>query len=169
MNGRNGEVAQIECETLATFLASSTARSHPEGATKKATSANALRTSLRTFLNYAHEAGDTRSNRTRLVRRALSSTPSPRASSDEEQGRLLLALAAGTGPEAKRDHALFAWTLGSGIRLGSALALETRDLLLVQQDCGTGRSPAPRSTQGVTKVLCARSSRPERAPSLTDP
>jgi integrase len=48
--------------------------------------------------------------------------------SDDEAGRLLLALSNGTGREAKRDHALFALMLGSGIRLGSALALEVGDV-----------------------------------------
>jgi site-specific recombinase XerC len=41
---------------------------------------------------------------------------------------LLVALAKGSGPEARRDHALFALMLGSGIRLGSALALEVGDV-----------------------------------------
>jgi site-specific recombinase XerC len=50
--------------------------------------------------------------------------------SDDEAGRLLLALSKGTGHEAKRDHALFALMLGSGIRLGSALALEVGDVEL---------------------------------------
>jgi site-specific recombinase XerC len=48
--------------------------------------------------------------------------------SDDEAGRLLLALSKGTGAEARRDHALFALMLGSGIRLGSALALEVGDV-----------------------------------------
>jgi site-specific recombinase XerC len=39
-------------------------------------------------------------------------------SRDDEQGRLLQALAAGVGPEARRDHALFALMLATGIRLG---------------------------------------------------
>ncbi|MFN0007032.1 MAG: tyrosine-type recombinase/integrase [Planctomycetota bacterium] len=139
-SGNNGNVEEIDHETLATFLASSTARSRPDGATKKATSANALRTSLRTFFRYAHEAGYTRSNPARLVRRALCGTPPPRAMSDEEQGRLLLAFGAGVGPEAKRDHALFALMLGSGIRLGSALALETRDVDLERGELALRRT-----------------------------
>ena len=122
------EVEAIDHETLAAFLASPAARERPDGRAKKATSANALRTSLRTFFRYSHEAGYCTSNPARLIRRALCGAPPPRALSDEEQGRLLLALSKGTGPEAKRDHALFALMLGSGIRLGSALALEVGDV-----------------------------------------
>ena len=123
-----GNVEEIDHETLAQFLASPAARERPDGKTKRATSTNALRTSLRTFFRFAYDAGYCRSNPARLIRRALCGSPPPRALSDEEAGRLLLALSKGTGPEAKRDHALFALMLGSGIRLGSALALELGDV-----------------------------------------
>ena len=63
-----------------------------------------------------------------MIRRAMCGAPPPRSMSDEEQGRLLLALSQGVGPEAKRDRALFVLMLGSGIRLGSALALEVGDV-----------------------------------------
>ena len=125
---RSVNVEEIDHETLAGFLASPSARERPDHRAKKATSANALRTSLRTFFRYCHDAGYTRSNSARLIRRAMCGAPPPRAMSDEEQGRLLLALSKGVGPEAKRDAALFTLMLGSGIRLGSALALEVGDV-----------------------------------------
>src|SRR5881397_2422170 len=56
-NGRGTTVEEIDHEALAQFLASPCARTRPDGVTKKATSTNALRTSLRTFFRYAHEAG----------------------------------------------------------------------------------------------------------------
>ncbi len=124
----SGDVEAIDHETIAQFLASPVARTRPDGRGKKATSANALRTSLRTFFRYAHEAGYARSNPARLIRRAICGSPPPRALSDEETGKLLLALSQGKGPIAERDHALFALMLGSGIRVGSALALEIGDL-----------------------------------------
>jgi site-specific recombinase XerC len=126
--GHSGAVEDIDHETLAQFLASPAARERPDHKTKKATSANALRTSLRTFFRYCHDGGYTRSNPARLIRRALCGSPPPRALSDEEAGRLLLALSKGAGPGATRDHALFSLMLGSGIRLGSALALELDDV-----------------------------------------
>jgi integrase/recombinase XerD len=126
--GRGGAVEDVDHEDLATFLASPVARTRPDGRTKRATSTNALRTSLRTFFRYAHDAGYTRSNPARLIRRALCGAPPPRSLSEEEQGRLLLALAQGKGAAAERDHALFALMLGSGIRIGSALALDVGDV-----------------------------------------
>jgi site-specific recombinase XerD len=126
--GHSLAVEEIDHETLAQFLSSPSARDRSDGKTKKATTANALRTSLRTFFRYAHEAGYTQSNPARLVRRALCGTPPIRALSDDEQGRLLLALAQGKGPAAERDRMLFVLMLGSGIRVGSALALEASDV-----------------------------------------
>jgi site-specific recombinase XerD len=56
-HGNAAAVEQIDHETLAAFLASPAARERPDGETKQATSTNALRTSLRTFFRYCHEAG----------------------------------------------------------------------------------------------------------------
>ena len=123
-----GTVGEICHENLAAFLASPVARTRPDGRGKKATSTSAMRTTLRTFFRYAHEAGYTRSNPARLIRRALCGSPPPRALADEEQGNLLLALSKGTDPDARRDHALFALMLCSGIRIVSALALEVGDV-----------------------------------------
>ena len=126
--GHGCDVDAIGHEDLAQFLSSPNARTRPDGQTKRATSVNALRTSLRTFFRYAHEAGYTRSNPARLIRRALCGQSPPRALSDEEQGRLLLALSQGKDDASRRDHALFTLMLGTGIRIGSALALEARDV-----------------------------------------
>jgi site-specific recombinase XerD len=126
--GKSPAVEEVDHECLAEFLSSPSARERADGKTKKATTANALRTSLRTFFRYCHDGGYTQSNPARLVRRALCGTPPIRALSDEEQGRLLLALADGKGPAAERDRMLFVLMLGSGIRIGSALALEADDV-----------------------------------------
>src|SRR5882672_8140593 len=94
-------VEEIDHETLALFLASPRARTRPDGKAKKATSTNALRTSLRTFFRYAHDAGYTRSNPARLVRRALCGTPPIRALSDDEdleRGELQLRTTKGNVP-----------------------------------------------------------------------
>ena len=68
----------------------------------------------------------------RLIRRALTSPPPPKGLSPDEERRLLATLAAATGPEAERDHAMFALMLASGIRLGSAVALLVEDVDLAR-------------------------------------
>ncbi len=121
-------IERIDHELLAQFLSSAAARERSDGRTKRATTANALRTSLRTFFRYAHAGGYIRSNPAHLIRRAICGLPPPRGLSDEETNRLLVALAFDPCREARRDHALFALMLGSGIRLGSALGLEVGDV-----------------------------------------
>jgi site-specific recombinase XerC len=125
---RPSDVEEIDHETLAEFLVSPAARERSDGRTKSPISANALRTSIRTFFRFTCDAGYSPSNPARLVRRALCGSPPPRALSDEESGALLAALSQRTGPEARRDRALFVLMLGSGIRLGSALALNIDDV-----------------------------------------
>jgi integrase/recombinase XerC len=117
-------VEEITHEGLARFLASPDARQRGDGRSKKAGSANALRTSLRVFFKYVHEAGYAPTNPARLIRRAVCGRPPPRGLSDAEAQRLMDALILAQGPEARRDHLLFDLMLSTGIRLSAALALD---------------------------------------------
>ena len=121
-------VEDVTHEDLARFLNSDRARHRPDGKGKKATSTNALRSSLRTFFAYAHAAGLTQQNAARLVRRARCAPPPPRGLSRDEQERLLDVLGAAQGEEAERDRVLFEVMLSTGIRIGSCLALDVGDV-----------------------------------------
>lgn len=127
-NGRDADIANVTPNTVAEFFGSDAARLRARGGSKRATSANAMRTSLRCFLRWAHESGLASSNAARLLRRARCAPPPPKALRDDEQTRLLGVLAAATGPEAERDRVLIELLLGSGIRLGSAIALDVQDV-----------------------------------------
>ncbi len=122
------DVQAVTHEVVARFLSSPAARIRPDGQAKKATSANALRTSLKVFLGYLHKAGITESDAGRLIRRAICSPGPPKTLSPAEQVRLLEVLAAGDGFEAERDHVLFALMLRTGIRVGSAVTLNVNDV-----------------------------------------
>jgi site-specific recombinase XerD len=65
-----------------------------------------------------------------LIRRARCSPPPPRALSEPDQRRLLAVLQKAKRPEAERDHALFHVMLATGIRIGSAVALDVEDVFL---------------------------------------
>ena len=145
--GLGSDLRDLDHEVLARFLASPAARTRPDGAAKRATSTNALRSTIRTFFGWVHAAGYTSTNPARLVRRARCGSPPPRALSDDEQQRLLDALAAAEGPEAERDNALFACMLATGIRVGSAVALDVEDVDL---------------DAGVLYLRRAKGDRPER-------
>lgn len=126
--GRRDELEGIDHEVVALFLVSDVATLAPDGRRKRATSMNALRSSLRTFFGYLHAAGWTRSNPARLVRRARCGSPPPRALSDAERERLLAALDGAIGREGERDRVLFRLMLETGIRVGSALGLNVEDV-----------------------------------------
>jgi len=117
-------VESLTHEDIARYLASPSARTRLDGTPKKATSMNVRRSCVRTFFGYVHQAGYTTNNPARLVRRALCGTAPPRTLSPDEQARLLKAIATAKGPQARRDHMLFHLMLATGIRLGSALALD---------------------------------------------
>jgi integrase/recombinase XerC len=113
---------------VAEFFSSDDARRSARGGPKKPTSANAQRTSLRNFFRWAHESGLTATNAARLLRRARCAPPPPKALHADEQERLRDALAKATGPEAARDRMLVELLLGTGLRIGSAVALNVEDV-----------------------------------------
>ncbi len=125
---RSRVIERIDHEDLAVFLSSPAARMRPDGTPKKATSTNALRTSLRCFFSYANAAGFTAQNPARLIRRARCGAPPPRALSKDDQRRLLMTLSKGTGFAAERDYLLVHLLLASGLRIGSALGLDVEDI-----------------------------------------
>jgi site-specific recombinase XerD len=123
-NGIQPELDAITTSVIARFLTSDAARKTADGAAKLATTANALRTSIRCFFAYAELAGFVARSPGMLVRRARCGEPPPRALSDSEV-ELLLQVAAKGEP---RDELLVRLLLGTGLRLGEALALEVGDI-----------------------------------------
>jgi site-specific recombinase XerD len=142
--GHIDDVDSLTHETLARFLVSGDARTSRRGGPKKATSMNALRSSMRAFFHYVHEAGWARQNPARLVRRARCAGGPPRGLSDEDRERLLSTLALAPGQEAQRDHALFTLMLGTGVRLSAALALTDADVDIERGEVTIQRSKGDR-------------------------
>lgn len=126
------DVDELGHERIAAFLVSSDARGSRRGGPKRATSMNALRSSLRAFFCYVHSAGWSRQNPARLVRRARCAGGPPKGLSELDRERLLSTLASAVGREADRDSMLIHLLLESGIRLSSALALTNADVELEQ-------------------------------------
>jgi len=126
--GDRADISSIDHEDLAAFLASPEANERPDGGRKKATSTNALRTSLRCFFAYAHAAGWVSSNPARLIRRARCGPQPPHGLSKAVQERLFAALAEGKGEEADRDAVMFRLMLTLGLRVGEVVGLDTGDV-----------------------------------------
>ncbi len=121
-------VADLTPGVIAGFFADTATRASARGGTKKATSLNAMRTSIRCFAGYLRDTGRTAENPGRLLRRARCAPPPPRALHDDEQQRLLEVLRAATGTEGERDRMLVTLLLRTGIRIGSAIALDVEDV-----------------------------------------
>ena len=127
----NASIAEIENlthEHIARFLASDVTTKRADGAPRKATSANALRSSVRTFCGYVHAAGYVAANPARLVRRARCGAPKPKALSDAEVAKLRAAMDTARTPAELRDRALFTTLLDAGLRIGSALGVDVEDV-----------------------------------------
>lgn len=132
--GRGADVADVDPEAIARFLIAPASQVRADGRAKRPSSMNALRSSLRGFFGYLHQAGLATLNPARLVRRARYNPGPPRALSVEEERRLLAALDAGEGQEAERDRVMFRLMLATGIRLGSTVALEVGDVDLDRRE-----------------------------------
>ena len=126
--GLSTQVADLTPDVLARFFSADAAKTSCRGGPKRATSLNAMRTSIRCFAQHLHDAGLVMANPARLLRRARCAPPPPRALHADEQKRLLDVLAPAAGPEAQRDRMLVELLLGTGIRIGSALALDVEDI-----------------------------------------
>jgi site-specific recombinase XerC len=122
------DVAQLEPEHVARFLASAEALRRPDGRTKRVGSLNALRSSLRGFFAFLEASGYVERSPARVLRMARVGATPPKGLTTTDVAALLAVLAADTSVAGRRDRALFAFLLGTGARLGSALALEVGDV-----------------------------------------
>jgi len=104
---RTTELAHIDHETVALFLASAKVRKRADGRPRKPTSANALRSSLRCFFGFAHAAGYASANPARLVQRARCDQRERKALPDGDCERLVAALNGARSLSELRDRALF--------------------------------------------------------------
>jgi site-specific recombinase XerD len=126
--GLSGQIEDLSHEHLARFLVSPGATTRPDGKGKTATSVNAMRSSLKTFFRYLHDAGLVDKNPARLIKRAMTAPPPPRSLTVDEEERLLAVLAQAEGVEGERDAVLFRMLLGTGLRLSSAVGLDIEDV-----------------------------------------
>ncbi len=154
------DVAGLSHERVAEFLASPAARVRPDGQPKLATSVNVLRGSLKNFFRYCHLAGLTDSDVGRLIRRAHCSTAPPRWLSPDECTQLLRTLKAERGAIARRDAMFVQLLLGTGVRLGTALALTDADVdlprrLLALREMKGDRPDLLVISAGIAKALRA--------------
>ncbi|HEX5050563.1 MAG TPA: tyrosine-type recombinase/integrase [Planctomycetota bacterium] len=149
-------VAKLTPDLLARFFADDAAKNSCRGGAKKAVSLNAMRTSIRCLAKHLHDSGFVATNPARLLRRARCAPPPPRALHADEQQRLLEVLAAATGPEAERDRMLVELLLGTGVRIGSALALDVGDIDFAHGEVALRSTKNNRPTTAVLPASLAK-------------
>jgi site-specific recombinase XerC len=127
------DVPAVEPEHVARFLASAEALRRPDGRAKRTGSLNALRLSLRGFFAFLETSGVVERSPARVLRMARVGATPPKWLRPDEVAALTAVLAADATVAGRRDRVLFSFLFGTGARLGSALALEVRDV-----DLGAG-------------------------------
>jgi site-specific recombinase XerD len=124
--GTDGAVTAINPDKLARFLADG------NGEGRSALTVNRTKTALRVFFRFLTDAGHLSDNPARLIRSTPTDRRVPSYLSQDEAKRLLKAIPKSDGPIARRDHTMFSVLLGTGIRLGSLVALNAGDVNLAE-------------------------------------
>jgi len=132
--GGDAEVREVTPTMLARYMTRQAFTHTRAGSPRATVSINRSKSALRAFFAFASEADDLPRNPARHVRLARTHRPPPVVLSKRETRALLRALSRSHDSLAVRDHALFALLLGTGMRLGAAIACNGEDLDL---DAGT--------------------------------
>lgn len=124
------DVTQISPAEIFEFMCWPYVCTRADGEPKKASSMNTLRSSLRSFFGFLHEAGLIDQNPARQLKRAICSSAPPRGLSEREETKLLAALDEANTETELRDRMLILLMLRAGLRVGSAVAVHVEDLNL---------------------------------------
>lgn len=118
------QIERVKHEAIAGFFASDVAKRTADGKPRRASSSNALRSSIRGLFAFAHAAGYAPQNAARLVKRSRVPPARPRALPKPDVERLLRAI-----QRHPRDYAMVLCMLKAGLRVGSVVALDVEDLV----------------------------------------
>jgi len=159
---RDAEVTRIAPDTLARFLANG------NGEMRSALTVNRTKTALRVFFRFITEAGPLKENPARLIRSTPTDRRVPNYLSIDEARRLLDAITNSDSALAKRDHAMFSLLLGTGIRLGSLVALNVANVNLAEGTVTINAKGGREETVFLNARLCKLLARYIKVVSATD-
>jgi integrase/recombinase XerC len=120
------QAATVTPDALARFLADG------NGESKSALTVNRTKTALRVFFRFLTDAGYLGDNPARLIRSTPTDRRVPSYLSADEAKRLLNTIDESDRKLVARDHAMFSLLLGTGMRLGSLVALNVGDVNLAE-------------------------------------
>jgi len=124
----------IDNADVSAFFGSASTNTNTRGGWKKATSMNAMRSSIRTFFGFVHHAGWIPWNPTDLLRRAICGAGSPRLIAPEDVDRLFATIGADPSLVARRDWMLVLVMLKTGARVSEALGIDVPDVDLRRRE-----------------------------------
>jgi integrase/recombinase XerC len=130
--GGNPDLGKITPDCLAGFLTSDVVLLTPQDQPRSPISINRTKSALRSFFGFCVDSGYLPENPSRLIRSARTSRMEPHALSEEEVARLRDQTSKRTGPLSDRNRLILEILLGTGIRLGSLVALNIGDIELKQ-------------------------------------
>jgi len=124
----NQSVNRVKPDDLARFLTSKQVLLRSDSQPRKPITVNRTKSALRSFFAFCVESGWVKENPARLVRSSPATPKEPGTLSKPEIGRIRAVLDSQYGQLASRDHLIFELLLGTGIRLGSLVALDKGDV-----------------------------------------
>jgi len=138
-------VRRISPDDLARFLTSDGVILTPAGNPRAAISVNRTKSALRSFFAFCVESGFIRENPARLIRSSPTAVKAPATLTESEIRQLREIVGDNGSPLAHRDRLILELLLGTGVRLGSLVALSIGD---VDLRTGTLRIRLKGGTQG---------------------
>lgn len=129
---RDVKISTLTPRHLARFLTSRVCMHTAAGNTKATTSVNRTKSALRSFFAFSLASGYLKDNPARLIRSGRTGQKSPSVLSAKEVQKLFSVIRRDRSAIARRDHLMFSLLLGTGMRLGSLVALRLGDIDLLQ-------------------------------------
>jgi len=126
--GPQTPIRSITPHGLAQFVNSPGFSCKPNGQSKKPSSVNRSKSTVRVFFRFLVDSDYLSRDPARLIRYARVQRPTARAMSVPEVQRLLTTIRRHRSPIARRDELMFRLMLGTGMRLGSLAALSVENL-----------------------------------------
>ena len=126
--GADAVVEDIACADVAAFLTSDAVTLKLGGSPKAPGSVDKVKTSVKAFFRWAHDAGLVEANPTAAIRLRHRRRPAPDVLTPQEKRRLVTAIDRTRGDKAERDAALIDLILNTGLRVSEVLGLDIADV-----------------------------------------
>jgi len=131
--GPESELEAITTDALARFLTGAPVTRKPDGSPKAPGSVDKVKTSVKAFFRWAHEAGLAEGNPAAAIRLKHRRRPSPDVLTTQEKRSLVKAIDQTRGPKAERDATLFDLILNTGLRVSEVLGLDMSDVNVAEK------------------------------------